>query len=185
MTTLVFLLEERSAKALLEGLLPRLLPEEVHVEYQVFEGKQDLERNVARRIRGWQQPDTRFVVVRDQDSAPDCKVVKASLAATVAESGKTALVRIACRTLEAWVVGDLEALGVAFGVPDLASAQKKEKFPDPDALGSAFDEIKRLVPTYQKLQGARSVGPLLDPSRNVSKSFRALCSGVLGLVDSP
>jgi hypothetical protein len=39
---LVLLLEEPSARDLLEGLLPRLLPEEVHVQYLVFEGKQDL-----------------------------------------------------------------------------------------------------------------------------------------------
>lgn len=41
MTVLVFLLEEPSAKIMLEGVLPRVLPPEVDVHYIVFEGKQD------------------------------------------------------------------------------------------------------------------------------------------------
>lgn len=44
MKHLVFLLEEPSAKEMLNGLLPRLLP---GLSYRciVFEGKQDLEKN--------------------------------------------------------------------------------------------------------------------------------------------
>lgn len=52
MRTLAFLIEEPSARALLEGLLPRLLPgESVHPRFLVFEGKQDLEANIARKLR--------------------------------------------------------------------------------------------------------------------------------------
>lgn len=70
MRTLVFFLEEPSAKAMLEGLLPRLLPEDVHPRFVVFEGKQDLEKQLERRLRGWVQPDSAFLVLRDQDSGP-------------------------------------------------------------------------------------------------------------------
>jgi len=47
MTQLVFFLEEPSAKAMLEGLLPRLLPESVYCRYVVFEVKQDLEKQMV------------------------------------------------------------------------------------------------------------------------------------------
>jgi hypothetical protein len=40
---LVFLLEERSAKEMLDGLLPRLFPQPVRYRCIVFEGIQDLE----------------------------------------------------------------------------------------------------------------------------------------------
>ena len=53
---LVFLLEEPSARDLLTGLLPKLLPESVHVHYLVFDGKQDLERQLVRKLRGWRMP---------------------------------------------------------------------------------------------------------------------------------
>lgn len=42
MRTLLFLLEEPSARDLLEGLLPRLLHGRAISRYLVFEGKQDL-----------------------------------------------------------------------------------------------------------------------------------------------
>ncbi|MBU4304454.1 MAG: hypothetical protein KJ893_02340 [Candidatus Omnitrophica bacterium] len=47
MSELVFFLEELSAEAMLKGLLPRLLPPEVLVRYIVFEGKQDLEKQLV------------------------------------------------------------------------------------------------------------------------------------------
>ena len=51
MTHLVFLLEERSAREMLTGLLPRLLPADISFVCITFEGKQDLEKQLVRRIR--------------------------------------------------------------------------------------------------------------------------------------
>lgn len=181
MRTLVFLLEEPSARELLKRVLPRLLPADVHVVFLMFQGKQDLERNISRKLRGWQRPSSTFVVVRDQDSTPDCRTVKARLVGLVEQSGKPALVRIACRTLEAWIAGDLDAVAKAFDAPNVASRQNKQKFRDPDSLGSAYQELRRLVPGYQKIDGAERVGSLLDPTTNASASFRSLCRGVRGL----
>jgi len=182
-TALVFLLEEPSAQDLLEGLLPRLLPPTVAVQFVVFEGKQDLERNMARRIRGWLAPRTKFVVLRDQD-AGDCRDVKARLVerATEAKRPET-LVRVACRDLEAWVLGDLAALAQAFERPGIERLAAKAKYRDPDALHHALEEIRHLVGSYQKRDGARRVGVLLDPARSQSRSFRAFCDGVKRLVE--
>ena len=121
MKHLVFLLEEPSAKDLLEGLLPRLLPTDMFVYYLVFEGKQDLEGQLVRKLRGWRRPESAFVVLRDQDAA-DCRVVKERLTKLVAESARQpALVRVACKELESWVVGDWQAVAQAFGRPNLAA----------------------------------------------------------------
>lgn len=178
MSTLVFLLEEPSAKALLEGLIPRLLGEDVDARYIVFEGKQDLELQLTRKLRGWSLPDSKFVVMRDQDAA-DCRVVKKKLEALVAQSGKKALTRVACRELEAWMVGDLAAVSQAYEAPAVAALSNKTKYRDPDSLHNPVDELRRLVPIYQKIDGARRLGPLLDPKTNQSTSFRAFCEGVL------
>jgi len=51
MSELVVFLEEASAKAMLEGLLPRILPN-LPIRFVVFEGKQDLERQLEKRLRG-------------------------------------------------------------------------------------------------------------------------------------
>ena len=54
--TLVFFLEERSAREMLTGLLPRVLPVHVVVRYVVFEGKHDLDQNIGRKLREWLAP---------------------------------------------------------------------------------------------------------------------------------
>ena len=182
MTTVVFLLEEPSAKALLEGLVPRLLGQNVDARYLVFEGKQDLEKQLTRKLRYWQAPKSTFVVLRDQDAA-DCRVVKSRLDERIAASGKDALSRVACRELEAWVLGDLDALAQAFAVPAVRAHSKKAKFRDPDSLHNPINELRHLVPPYQKIDGARRLGALLDPKTNASRSFQAFCEGLLRHVE--
>lgn len=182
MKHLVFLLEEPSARDLLEGLLPKLLPANLSVRYLVFEGKQDLERQLVRKLRGWCLPDSAFVVLRDQDAA-DCRAVKARLRKLVAESERApTLVRVACRELEAWIVGDWQAVAEAFEQPNLSEHGAKEAYRDPDQLVRPVESLRRYIPEYQKRDGARRVGVLLDPQRNQSRSFRAFCSGVQKLV---
>ena len=182
MRNLVFLLEEPSAKDLLEGLLPRLLPKDTAVYFLVFEGKQDLERQLVRKLRGWLLPASSFIVLRDQDAA-DCRIVRERLVKLVAESARQpALVRVACRELESWVVGDWQAVAQAFDRPHLSAQSSKESFRNPDQLVRPVESLRKFIPEYQKRDGARRVGVLLDPSRNQSASFRAFCTGIQRLV---
>jgi len=66
-TRIVFFLEERSAKEMLDGLLPRLLPDTLSFHCFSFEGKQSLRKQLPVKLRGWLAPDTCFVVLQDQD----------------------------------------------------------------------------------------------------------------------
>lgn len=178
------MLEEPSARDLLEGLLPQLIPEalaKLDIRFIVFEGKQDLEKRMPIRMQAWRAPDSHFVVLRDQDSA-DCEEVKQHLVELAQTAGRgDALIRVACRELESWVVGDWTALAEAFAMPALARQANKRKFRDPDALHSPVTELRRHIAEYQKRDGARRVGPLLDPERNSSTSFRVFCSGLKAL----
>ena len=65
MKNLVFLLKEKSAEAMLKIITKRILPAGIATYFITFEGKQDLERNVERKIRHWVMPDSSFVVMRD------------------------------------------------------------------------------------------------------------------------
>jgi hypothetical protein len=87
MKTIVFCLEEPSAKEMLQGVLPRILPDDVLLRYIIFQGKQDLEKQLVKRLRGWCAPNTQFVVMRDQDAA-DCHDVKARLVHLCEQAGK-------------------------------------------------------------------------------------------------
>lgn len=181
MKHLVLFLEEASAKAAFEGLLPRFLPEDVTVQYVVFEGKSDMEKQLERKLRGWIQPNTGFLVLRDQDAA-DCHDVKKKLLQICQRAGKPgAVVRVACRELESWYFGDLAAVELALGIPNLSAQSRKAKYREPDAIHAPSSELKKITnQTYQKIAGSREIGKFLspDPDQNTSISFRHFINGI-------
>lgn len=182
MNEVVFLLEEPSAQDLLEGLVPRLIPGHWSVRYIPFQGKQDLEKRLVNFLRAWRNREARFVVMRDQDSG-DCRTIKSNLLSLCRKARRPdALIRVACRELESWVLGDLDAFGREFECVQATRQSGKAKFRNPDAIGSPVQELRRFVPTYQKREGAKRMGPLLIPDQNSSTSFRMFCRGLIRLV---
>jgi len=130
MSRIVFLLEERSMKILLEGLLPRLVPG-ISFICIPHEGKQDLEKSIPRKLRAWREPGVRFVIVRDNDGG-DCKALKQRLMAICAEAGRAdTLIRIACQELEAWYFGEPTAPAKAFGKVRLNDIGNKSRYRKP------------------------------------------------------
>lgn len=171
---LVFLLEEPSAQDFLQAILPKVLPATVTPFFLVFEGKQDLEKQIVRRLKGWLRPDSVFLIMRDQDSG-DCTVIKKRLVKLCAEAGKPdAVVRILCRELETFFVGDWQAIADAYAKPSLSHHARSAKYRNPDELGSPSHELKRVIPTYQKREGARRISRHLVLERNRSHSFHVL-----------
>lgn len=185
MNQLVFFLEEPSAREMLKGLLPTLLPDEVIPRFVVFEGKQDLEKQLLRKLRGWRTPNTYFAVLRDKDSE-DCEEVKMRLAHICDTAGKPdTLIRIVCRELESWYLGDLQAVEKGLDITGLAAKQNKRKYRDPDRLTNPTQELRTLTSnSYQKVAGSRSIGPCLAVDSNRSVSFNNFVSGVKRVVDS-
>jgi len=175
---LVFFLEELSAKAFLEELLPRIVPEPWSFVFVVFEGKQDMHKELPRKLRGWKGAGDRLVILRDQDSG-DCRIVKNSLRLICTEAGKhEALVRVACRQLEAWYVADWPGMARAFDRPNLARLAAKAKYREPDMLGDPYREIKREVSAFQKVSGARRMGRHISLARSSSTSFLVFLNGI-------
>lgn len=171
MKHLVFLLEGPCEREVLQAWLPTMLPEGVQVHFIVFEGKQDMERRMVSKMRYWQQPDSRFVVLRDQDSA-DCLDVKARLRERCKEAGRDdATVRVACHELESFFLGDWPAVAKAFDNPRLADLARKAIYRDPDRIALPEAELRRHVSGYQKRDGARRIAPHMDLNRNSSRSF--------------
>jgi hypothetical protein len=174
---IVFLLEEPSMKDALDGILPRLIPG-VNFQCIPHQGKQDLEKSIPRKLRGWREPDVHFVIVRDQDSS-DCVVLKNHLHELCQKAGRPeALVRIACHELEAWFLGDLVAVETALGLSGLAKQQLNKRFCNPDNILNPAQELKKLVPRYQKGIGARRIGPHLNLINPGSHSLMVFLQGV-------
>lgn len=180
MSTLVFFLEEPSAKEMLQGVVPRILPDGVSVRYVPFEGKQDMNRQLERKLRGWLTPNTRFIVLRDQDSG-DCVRIKQELLQSCANAGHgNALVRIACHEIESFYLGDLEAVERALGLHGLAGKQRNRKYRAPDQLNNAAQELHYLTNgNYRKIAGSRAISPYLNvDGSNQSYSFKVLVAGI-------
>ncbi|MEN9479383.1 MAG: hypothetical protein RLZZ298_778 [Pseudomonadota bacterium] len=181
MKELVFLLEEESAKAMLESLLPRILNPKIQPRFIPFEGKQDLERQMTKRLRGYINQQARFIVLRDQDSAPDCFTLKKKLAEHCQNAGKAekTLVRIACRELETFYLADLAAVEQALKINGLTQRQGSAKFRNPDRLGSPSKELETLTRgNYQKVIGSREIGNFLNAANERSPSFKNLVNGI-------
>jgi hypothetical protein len=175
---LVFFLEEPSAQDFLEIVLPQILPTRITPHFVVFEGKQDLEKRLTKRLKYWQRPNSQFIVIRDQDSG-DCKVIKANLKQLCILANKpNAIVRIVCKELETFFVGDWAAIATAYSNEKWRANVRTAKFRNPDLLGSPSTEIKRLIPNYQKRAGARIISPHLDFDKNASASFHALIRSI-------
>lgn len=169
---LVFFLEEPSAQEMLKGLLPNFLDKEIVPHYIVFEGKSDLEKQIVKRMKGWRKPKSQFVIMRDQDSG-DCRIIKKNLVKKCKEASKDeAIVRIVCRELESWYLGDLVAVEAGLGLKNLSRHQNKNKYRKPDSLGNPAEELKKLTNNaYQKISGSRAIAPHLSITNNRSHSF--------------
>jgi hypothetical protein len=179
---LVFLLEEPSMKHLLVGLLPRLIPGWVHGEHFLcvpHDGKSDMDLSVPRKLAAWRVPGDRFVVLRDNDAAA-CVQVKARLVKMCIDNGRPdTLVRLVCQELEAWYLGDLEALAAAYNEPKLRSPAVHKRFLDPDAWEKPSIQVQRLLPVFQKGEGARRMGVALrGADESKSRSFKVFVTGV-------
>lgn len=178
MKELVFFLEEESAKVMLVGVLAKIIKQTLPVRYVVFEGKQDLEKQIIKKLRGYNNREAFFIILRDQDSA-DCISVKNELKQKCITAGKPdAIVRIACRELESWYLSDLTAVEKAYSKKGISEIQAQKKYRNPDHLGSPSRELKKIVPEYQKIEGSRLISNFLDINNSRSTSFYHLIESI-------
>ena len=173
---LVFMLEERSMKELLDGILPRILPEGVSFITIAHDGKSDLEKSLPIKLKAWREPDVAFIVVHDQD-ANDCKQLKQRLTTLCAGYGKRVMIRIPGHELEAWYWGDLQAVSIAYG-RDITALQRRKQYREPDIIENPKWELKRYIPELGQIDGARRIAPYMNIQGNTSYSFGVFVRGI-------
>ena len=174
---LVFLVEERSMKELLEIILPKIIPDKYNKPLLIpHNGKNDLKKSIPIKLRAWQNPDDTFIIVHDQDSN-DCKLLKSELLTLCNGSRHACLIRIVCTELESWYFGDLKAVSLAYGKP-YTSLTVKKKYRAPDKLKNAKMELRKIIPAYQPLDGAKKIGIHMDIGNNTSHSFNMFVNGI-------
>ena len=191
---LVLLVEEPSMESFLQGLLPRLLPQNCTFEIHPFQGKQDLLGKLQERLRGyrhWLPAGWRLIVLVDRDD-DDCRQLKAELEQTAAGAGllsRTAATeeqwqvanRVVVEELEAWYFGDWSAVLAAY--PRVRpTVPQQARYRDPDAIvGGTWEAFERVLQRHgyfgtglRKVEAARAVAAHFDPNRSRSQSFEKL-----------
>jgi len=169
---IVVLTEEQSMRVALRTLFEAQWPERLHgVDWHIisFQGKADLERRMAEKMRAWNYADPHFVILRDNDGG-DCRALKQKIRADVENGGKPHHIRIVCQELESWFIGDLAAVAAAY--PNRSVRAGAGKYRDPDRLNNAAQELADLVGERGKVGRAERIAQHLQPGRNRSTSFR-------------
>lgn len=198
------LVEEPSAEAALQNLVPKILGTNVEYNFIVFEGKPDLLASLPRRLKGyrsWIPQDWRIVVVVDADES-GCEQLKQRLETEAAQCGFVTpararsgglaqfevLIRLPVYELEAWFFGDVPAMVAAYaGVSE--SLATKRRYRNPDAIPRAWEALEQVLQNaghhrngLAKIRAAREISAHMDPERNRSLSFQMFRSGLLAAV---
>lgn len=203
LTHLELLVEEPSAEAALNSLVPKVLGSDLSYQIHPFQGKHDLLRNLPTRLRGyrhWIPENWGIVVVIDADGL-DCLEQKEKQESMAEDAGfltralalggrYQVLNRLAIEELEAWFFGDVEALCEAYpGIP--RSLGERAKYRDPDGiLGGTWEALETELQRaghhrggLAKIKAAREISAKMELDRNRSRSFRAFQQGLLSLCE--
>jgi len=184
--------EEPSAKSALDIFVSRIIGEEHSFVVHNFRNKKQLLTEIPKRLKAyahWIPDDWRIAVLVDEDRQ-DCHRLKRKLAAAARRAGlsKRVLNRIVVEELEAWFLGDIEALREAYPRVSRTLPQRRG-FRDPDAItGGTWEALDRVLREagysagLVKTATAKAVAHHMDPWKNKSHSFKVFRNGLRQLV---
>lgn len=200
-THVEFLVEEYSMELTLQKIAPGLIGDRTFGIHP-FGGKPDLLRKLPARLKGYSsfavQQGYGVVILVDEDREDCCElkdriesIVKNSGLASVSSgaSNPVVLSRIVVEELEAWLLGDPQAVVAAYPkIP--VSYIKTKKYRDPDAIrGGTAEALEHLLKRYgyiadsmRKTDVAVSIATHMDVSSNISRSFNTFKAGLAVLL---
>ena len=184
---LVFLLEEKSARTMLEAIIEKMVKANSSIKftYLVFEGKRDLDKKLNGKLKGYCNLNAAFIILRDKDSS-NCTTLKKDMLDRIPDNKKKkSLIRIACHELESFYFGDLAAVSKGLNM-NLQSVMNKSKYRTPDTIVNPSAKLATITKEkYKKISSSRSIAPhlVLDGS-NKSHSFNVLIVGIKKQIES-
>lgn len=186
---LEILVEEKSMEFFLQGFLPNILPQDFilyeNCRIRAHNGKQDLQSKIPILVKGYKNYPwpVRLLIIQDQDSE-NCIELKYRLLRLIEKHNAgnlKYLVRIACRELENWYLGDLHAVEKIYPRSRALRNLNKAKYRNSDNLQGA-DEMAKFSNEFEKVICARMISSVISLKENRSKSFQHFCSGLERLI---
>jgi hypothetical protein len=169
----------------LEKLLPLLLQGNTSFKIYPHQGKQDLEKAIRKTIPTISKiPGSRIIITRDLDSS-SCLKIKTDLDEIAKVNCYCPYkIRIVCRELESWFLGDLDAVENAFQRFKSLNYKGKAELRNVDAIIQPSEYLLRILPEYSgvkylpKLEVAEKVSRKMEIDRNRSTSFHHFIQSV-------
>jgi len=181
------LVEEPSMDNFLRVILPKILPEGYKLNDNCFirphEGKHDLQKAIPIKARAYKHHHlpVKIIIICDQNSS-DCIILKKRLVKSITDNCKLPhLVRIVCRELECWYLGDLNAVEDVYPQSKATRYINKAKFRNPDLLNGA-NEMENLCQDFTKGYASREIPKRMRLNKNNSPSYHHLMSGIPNLL---
>ena len=196
MSTLFILTEELSIKNIFDIVLPQILPQDIRFRILVHQGKNDLEHALMKKIASLSKIEgSKILITMDQDNN-DCKQLKQKLENLIKEKCICNYkIRIVCKELESWLLGDLSAIEKAFPRFKRELYAEKAQIRDVDKIREKpTDFLLRIIPDFKdreklpKLEFSKKIAPFMDIKKNNSKSFNHTISAIkqlCGVCENP
>ncbi|BBM88895.1 hypothetical protein COTS27_00582 [Spirochaetota bacterium] len=143
-----------------------------------------LKSKIKKRIQNMQSSDNNFLIMIDQDKS-DCRERKNEISQEVKiDKNKRATkvkIRVACRQLESFYLGDLNAVKEGLNIRSKKLLQRKTKkpFSNPDDITNPLEELKKLTGSKSKNILSKAITPYLKiDGTNKSHSFNVLVTAI-------
>ena len=180
--------EELSIKNVLEVILPKILPIDVYYRIYPHQGKEDLEKALSSTLPSISKiPGSKILVTRDQDNN-DCIELKQHLDEIISNNCACEYsIRIVCKELESWFLGDMEAIEQAYPRFKAEQHVNKAEFRNVDKIAYANRQLLKHIPEYidrqtlPKLEVSENISQFMDFSKNKSDSFNHTIKAILKL----
>lgn len=175
---ILFLVEDYSMRKFLEGVLPRLGFEAHQFEIKHHRGKEDLISHLKQIIPTLSKRAQQIIVIIDQDKQ-DCIILKNNIKAKMAWCSCKYKIRIACYELEAWFLGDMEAIAKCSPRFKARFFQGKKKYRDVDNIPKPSRVLEEIVPDWKnkyanKPQFAKEIAPFVSlKEQNLEQANRS------------
>lgn len=172
----------------LKNILPKILPPGYQLDRNYFlrphSGKSDLQKSIPQKMKAFSHfhEPVLIVILHDQHQA-DCFGLKQKLVRLCEDNGSCSfLVRIVCRELESWYLGDMAAIEAAYPQVKAKKYKGKARFRDPDRC-SAAHEMEKILPAFQKIAASRKISQYMSVNENRSRSFNHFISGLIRVLN--
>ena len=183
-----FLLEEQSIVSALNHLLPNIIPEEQY-QFIPHNGNMDLHSSIPKLVPTLSKNQNAIIVIIHDQDDHDCIVLKNTLLTLSKNANCPILIRIACKELESWFLGDMKAIEKAF--PKFKSDKwiNKKKFRNVDIIQKPSIIIKKIIPELKnydvipKRKIAERISTYMDVNNNRSLSFNHFVEGLKKIIN--